>query len=469
MAEQSGIPGVVVTNPGFDEQARNSAKDHGIPSLRVAVYPDPFDLETSTQLQEKSAKIVVPQIIDALTKAIAASKGAAEKRDGREIVFTGTIDQINRYFTDKGWSDGLSIAPPTKKKVEEFLKYTDYPPDQEIAVLPVANLRATPWNIAVNGVMAGCRPEYMPILIAAVQAIGDPAFRYRNSGGSTHSFMNFFWLNGPLARQLGIDHGQGLIASPVNSVIGRAMSLIERNIAGFRIKETQMGSFGKQLSWVLAEDEEAMIKLGWEPYHVDKGSAKNANALSAGYSTLWGRNLIPSTSDPKILMQIMAYGITTTEAFASGFTGQSRRYVLVAPGVAKILADGGYTKKSLRQDLIKTARKITYEAVFSKVYGSFGPVYGSFEAELEKARRDRRIEKGKLPPWYPRFPGWEEIETTPALNAVEFIVCGDPGRNKVQTLAGGRGVAIKEIKLPANWDELMEKAGYRPLREFFLK
>ena len=127
------------------------------------------------------------------------------------------------------------------------------------------------------------------------------------------------------------------------------MSLIERNIAGFRIKETQMGSFGKTLSWVLAEDEEAMIKLGWEPYHVEKGFAKNANTLSAGYSTLWGRNLIPSTSDPKILMQIMAYGITNTEAFASGFTGQSRRYVLVAPGVAKILADGGYTKKSLRR------------------------------------------------------------------------------------------------------------------------
>ncbi len=311
MAEQFGIPGVVVTNPGFDEQARKAAQDEGIPSIQVAVYPDPFDLETNAQLQEKSAKIVVPQIIDALTKPIPASKGTAEKRDSREIVFMGTIDQINRYFTDKGWSDGLSITPPTKEKVEEFLKYTDYSPDQEIAVLPVANLRATPWNIAVNGVMAGCRPEYMPILIAAVQAIGDPAFRYRRSGGSTHSFINFFWVNGPLAKQLGIDYGQGLIANPVNSVIGRAMSLIERNIAGFRIKGTQMGSFGKTLSWVLAEDEEAMIKLGWEPYHVEKGFAKNANTLSAGYSTLWGRNLIPSTSDPKILMQIMAYGITT--------------------------------------------------------------------------------------------------------------------------------------------------------------
>ena len=445
------------------------AKEAGIPSLQVAVYPDPFDLETDAQLQEKSARIVVPQIIDALTKPIPASKSAAEKRDSREIVFTGTIDQINRYFTEKGWSDGLSTTPPTKEKVAEFLKYTDYPPDQEIAVLPPANLKATPWNIAINGVMAGCRPEYMPVLIAAVQSMGDPAFRYSRHGGSTHSFTNFFWVNGPLARQLGIDHGQGLIAHPVNAVIGRAMSLIERNIAGLRIKETQMGSFGKTSSWVLAEDEEAMNQLGWEPYHVEKEFAENANTLSAGNSTVWGRNLVPSTSDPAILMQVIAYGITTTEALASGFTGQSRRYVLVGPGVAKILAEGGYTKRSLRQDLMKTGRKITYEAVFSQVYGSFGRVQGSFEAELGRALRDRNTEKRKLPPWYPRFPGWEEIETTPAINMVDFIVCGDPARNKVQILAGGPGVAIKEIKLPANWDELMEKAGYRPLQEFFLK
>ena len=445
------------------------AREAGLPSLQVAVYPDPFDLETDTQLQEKSARIVVPQVIDALTKRIPAAKDAAAKRDSREPLYAGTIDQVNRYFTEKGWSDGLSITPPTKEKIEEFLEYTDYPPDQEIAVLPPANLKATPWNIAANGVLAGCRPEYMPVLIAAVQSVADPAFRYRHHGGSTHSFTNFFWVNGPLARQLGIDHGQGLIAHPANAVIGRAMSLIERNIAGLRIKETQMGSFGKTLSWVLAEDEEALQRLGWEPYHVEKGFAENANTLSAGTSTVWGRNLVPATSDPEILMQIIAYGITTTEALASGFTGQSRRYVLVEPGVAKILAEGGYTKRSLRQDLMKIGRKVTYEAVFSQVYGSFGRVQGSFEAELGRALRDRNTEKAKLPPWYPRFPGWEQIETTPAISMVEFIVCGDPARNKVQILAGGPGTTIKEIELPAKWDDLTSKAGYRPLQEFFLK
>ncbi len=466
VAEQLGIPAVVVTNPGFDEQARTMAQYSGIPSLQVAVYPDPFDLETEAQLVEKSKTILVPQIIDALTKSIAAAKDSV-KIDSRKIVFTGTLDEINRYFTALGWSDGLSISPPTVDRIEEFLKYTDYGPHEEIAVLPPANLKATPWTIAANGVMAGCRPEYMPILIAAVQAMGDPAFRYRSHGASTHSITSFFWVNGPLARQLGIDHGQGLIAHPVNAAIGRAMSLIERNIAGLRIKETQMGSFGKMMSWVLAEDEQAMIQWGWEPYHVEKGFDRNANVITAGTSTVWGRNLVPATSEPEIITQLIAYDAVNTEAFASGFTGQSRRYVLIGPGVAEILAGGGYTKGTLRRDIMRMGRKITYEAVFSQVYGSFGRVQRSFEEELRRALR--YSEKGKLPPWYPRFPGWEEIETVPAVGMIEFIVCGDPIRNKVQILAGGPGIASKEIKLPANWDELMQKAGYRPLREFYLQ
>jgi hypothetical protein len=72
-------------------------------------------------------------------------------------------------------------------------------------------------------------------------------------------------------------------------------------------------------------------------------------------------------------------------------------------------------------------------------------------------------------PESPTCRGWEEIETVPAITAVEFIVCGDPSRNKVQVLAGGPGTAIREIRLPANWDQLMEGAGYRPLQDFVLQ
>ena len=458
---------MVVTGPGFEKQARAVGIDQGVPSLQVAVYPGPFDLHSNAQLQENSKKVVVPQITQALTKPIPPTDTLGRKK---EIVFTGSIDAINRYFTDSKWSDGLAIVPPTVERIQEFLKYTDYSPHEEIAVLPSANLRATPWNIAANGVMAGCRPEHMPVLIAAVKAMGDPAFRLSQTGGSTHSFVHFYIVNGPLARQLQIDHGQGLIAHSTNQVIGRALGLIERNIAGYRIKETQMGSFGKTQSWVLAEDEEALHKIGWNPYHMERGFSKEVSTVTTASSTLWGQNLIPATSDPKMVMELLAYGVTRGEMFASGMI-DSRRYLLLTPGVAEVLAAGGYTKRSLIDDVTRNARRITYEWTFSKVYGSYGRVLGSFERELAKSMKEPGAVNGKLPPWYPRFPGWEEIVTTPTVTPgkLQIVVCGDPNRNKVQTLAGGMGGAIKEIRLPAKWDELMGKSGYRPLSEFFIR
>lgn len=472
MAEQSGIPSVVVAGSAFKKQAEVTANDQGVPSLRVAVYPGPFDLHSDAQLRENAVKVVVPQVIEALTKPLpesASARASLKEQKVRETVFTGTIDEVNRYFSDYQWSDGMAIIPPTVERVEAFLEYTGYAPYEEIAVLPLANLRATPWNIAVNAVMAGARPEYMPIVIAAVQAIGDPAFRLAVTGGSTHSFNTFFWVNGPLARQLGIEFGQGLIAAHANQSIGRTMSLIERNIAGFRTKETQMGTFGKLQSWVLAEDEEALKRIGWQPDHVSRGFDKDASTVSAASSTFMGQNTIPSTSDPKVLMQLLAYGITYNEALASGMIN-SPRTLLITPTTAEVLAKGGYTKRTLIADLAETARKPTYEWTFSKVYGSYGRVFGSFDRELQRELNDPRAAKGKLPPWYPRAPGWEDIKTTPSVarHGIRILVCGDPSRNKAQVLAGGRGGSVKEVRLPANWDDLMEKAGYRPLKEFVL-
>jgi hypothetical protein len=437
----------------------------------VAVYPGPFDLHTDAVLRQNAEKELVPQIVKGLTGKIVPAEEAAAKKASDEIVFTGTLDEINRYFSDVGWSDGAAIVPPTRERVAEFLKYTDYGPDEEIAVLASANLRATPRIIAANAIMAGARPEHMPLLIAMVQAIGDPRYRvsYSRRAGSTHSFMTYYWFNGPVARQLGVDFGQGLVAYPVNHVLGRVASLIERNIAGYQIKLTQVGTFGKLPSWVLAEDEESALRIGWKPNNVEKGLDVNANTVTTGESTVWGQNLIPSTSDAKTLMQLIAYDLVHKEQFAAGWLG-SKRVLMITPTTAQVLAEGGYTKESLKKDLAATARIVTYEWAWSKVNGSYGAIYPPFEQELVTTMADSQAEKGKLPPWYPRFPGWEDIKTTPVVknpSDLEILVVGDPSRNKVQTLTAN-GYGHKQIRLPKNWDELMKAAGYRPLQEFIL-
>jgi hypothetical protein len=440
-----------------------------MPSLQVAVYPGAFDTQTDAELAENTRTTVLPQIIESLTNPVKLAKKRTRFTGSRVVVFAGNFDEVNKYFLEMNWSDGLPFIPPTLAKVTEFLKYTDFLPSEEIAILHGANLRATPWNIAVNGVMAGCRPEYLPILIAYTKAIGDPKKGPGMFFGSTHSWTPYLWLNGPLARQLNIDHGQGLVGHPANRVIGRALGLIVRNLAGFRIKETAMGTYGYMMPWVLAEDEEFLSQIGWEPYHVEKGFGRNVSTATASTSTSWGQNNIPalSVSDVTTVMQLMAREMTYKETFASGSIG-SQRVELISPPVAKVLAAGYPTKRSLIEDLMKTARKPTFEAAFSKLYGSFGEVYGTFEEVLKDLLASPLAEKGKLPPWFGRFPEWQEIVTTPCLNPEkppEILVCGDPSRNKTQALPGG-SISTQEIQLPFKWDRLMDELGYPPLKNF---
>jgi hypothetical protein len=462
---------VVVAAPYFTELARLTGFNQGVPSLQVATYPGAFSLHSDTELADNTTKIVFPQIVDLLTQPIKASENRkAETADPRTIVFKGDLDQVNRQYLIKKWTDGLPVIPPTIKRVEEFLKFTDSPPDQVIALLP-SKLKATVWNIAVNGVMAGCRPEYLPILIAAVEAMASGSNDALGSSG-THSNIPYLWINGPVGRQLGIDHGQGLITHQINNVLGRALSLIIGNIAGYRIKEKRVGSFGYPQSWVLAEDEKLLFEIGWEPYHVEKGFDKNSSTVTGNCSTLWGQNNIPATSEAKTVMQLIAREITYKEGFASGSIG-SNRTELLTPPVARVLAKAGYTKQSLKEALIQTARIGAFEYNWHRVYGSFGKVYPSFDETLGEFLASPQAEKGKLPPWYPDFPGRDEFVTTPSIQPgkLEILICGDPSRNKTQTMAGPGASSpppTREIKLPAKWNELMEKIGYRPLQKFYL-
>ena len=459
-----GIPGVAVTAPGFDEQARAVGMDEGVPSVQVAVYPGPFALHSDAELQENSRTIVAPRIIEALTRPIPETDAIVERT--RDVVFTGSLDAVNRYFADLKWSDGLAIIPPTAERIQEFLKYTGYAPHETIAVLPAANLRATPWNIAANAVMAGCRPEHMPILIAAVKAMGNPSFRLSMSGGSTHSFVHFYLVNGPLARQLEIDHGQGLIAHPTNQVIGRALGLIERNIAGFRIKETQMGTFGKPQSWVLAEDEAALARIDWNPFHVEKGFSRDANTVAAANSTIWGQNLIPATSDPEKVMQLMAYGATRGEMFASGMI-DSRKYLLVTPGVAEVLAAGGYTTKgSLIEDLRRNAQADHVRMGLLEGLRLVRPGAGLLRPGTRPVSEGARRREGEIAAVVSSIPRMgrhrddpvRHARTTPGhrLRGSEPEQGADPGRrhgdgDRGDSAAGELGRAHEESGIPAAW------------------
>lgn len=476
-AEYIGIPAVTIAAPAFVKQVYSTAVNNGVPAPRAATYPGAFSSHTREELIRNTREVLWPQIVEALTKPISDEEIAERSKsivgEARDIVFKGTVDEINKYFTEMRWSDGLPIIPPTVERVEEFLKYTDLPWDQTVAVLPIAYRETLVWHVAVNGVMAGCPPEYMPILIAFTKALADP--NYRRTLSSTHAWTPYAWVNGPVVRQLGIDSGQGLISEVKNAVLGRFINLAMLNLGGYYVKQDRMGTFGYLMPWVMAEDEEACLRIGWTPYHVQKGYQLNENTLTAASALLWGNNLTPATHQPEKIMQMIAWDVVEKQQFATGSGSPFvHRTVMITEYVARDLARGYRSKEKLEDALIATARRPAYQRAYANYWANpgsaFDPNKYPFERHFKKIVKDEKAELTELPPWFPKVPGMEKIHTVPVMKKgmTTILVLGDPDRNKEQCMPGGSFATIK-IELPSNWDELMAELGYRPLKEFYLK
>ena len=470
-AEYLGIPSVIIAGPGFIEQAKCTARNNGVPVLRVAEYPGAFATHSSEELIRNTREVLWPQIVSALTTQISDEERSesinGSRGDIRDDVFYGMIDEINTYFNEMKWSDGLPIIPPTFEKVESFLKYTDLKWDETVAVLPIAHRNTTAWHVAVNAVMSGCKPEYMPILIALTKGLGDPNFR--RTLASTHAWTPFCWLNGPVARQLGIDSGQGQINEAANVAIGRFMNLALMNLCGYYVKQDRMGTFGYPMPWCMVEDDAACLRVGWQPYHVRKDYAINDNTITLGSTLLWGNNMAPSTTNTQKLMELLAWDISERSQFALGSGRQyTFRTILMTEPVAKILAARYKSPQALERDLIEASRRPLKERAFANYYANPGGAKDGGKHNLRQYQGHiRKTEGGEMTPtpaWYDSPESQQMTVPTMKRGMTAFIITGDSARNKVQTMPGGGYVTI-QIDLPRNWDSLMSELDYRPLTE----
>ena len=472
-AEYLGIPSVIIAGPGFVDQAKYTALNNGVPVMRVAQYPGAFATHTADELIKNTREILWPQIVEALTKPISEEERSAgisgNKGDIRDDTFFGTLDEVNEYFKEMKWSDGLPIVPPTFEKVESFLKYTDMKWDETVAILPIAHRDTKVWHVAVNAVMAGCKPEYMPILIT--KGLGDGTFR--RTLASTHAWIPYSWLNGPVARQLGIDSGQGQINEAANMAIGRFMNLALMNLCGYYVKQDRMGTFGYPMSWCMVEDDAACLRIGWKPYHVRKGFDLNDNTITLGSTLLWGNNMAPSTTNPQKVMELIAWDISERSQFALGSGRQfTFRTILMTEPVAAILAGKYRSPEALEKVLIDESRRPVKERAFANYYANPGGAKDGGKHNLRQyqghIRKDEGGEMTPTPEWYDSPESEQMTIPTMKRGMTAFLITGDAARNKVQTMPGG-GYATVKIELPRNWDKLMAELGYQPLKEFYLK
>lgn len=429
--ERAGIPTVVVTSTGFTTLARLTAKAGGVDGIRTAEYPGPLGIHPSSTIEEKVNGVLVERIVEGLTQASPEVKAAkAEKWDPRRIVFSGTLREVNEFFAEQEWSDGLPVIPPTHDVIEEFLQHVHAPADRPIATLPSANLIATPWNIAANAVMSGCRPEHMPIVMAAIEALADERCSLANVGSSS-GLLPFLVLNGPIVEKLGLQTRGGLVSKSPNTAIGRAIGLIVRNIAGFRPGKSYMGTFGYPLVFTVAENE---AESPWEPFHVGKGFARTESTVTIGVTTNWGSSpeasATPDTNGADVALELMRREIVKkARIFDFPTVGAKAEHVMItvlmSPIIAGSLADAGYSKESIAQHLYENTRMPLRDfAWFTKhTYPSAVPV-------REKALT------GLLPEEFLGAPE-DMVRVLSGPDIVHIVVCGDPNRNRLMVLEGG--------------------------------
>ena len=476
-AEYAGVPAVAVGAPGFIGQIHSTGVSRGVPVLRTAEYPGAFSSHSEEELRRHTRETVWPQVVSALTRPITRAESDLYAGDGRrpynEAVFTGTFDEVQEFCQANNWSDGLPVVPPTDAAVREALRFTPYAADEVLGIYPLAYRECTVYTVAVNAVMAGVPKELMPVCIALTQALGDG--EWRRPLASTHGWTPYAWLNGPLARQLGIDCGQGMISGQKNKALGRFLDLMMLNLGGYYVKENRMGTFGYLTPFVFSEDEETCLQAGWTPFQVSRGYRTHDNTVTLASALAWGNNVTPATDDPEQIMRLLAFDITEKQQNGLGNTNpQVNRTVLLTGPVAMDLAKKYGGKTELEEALISTARRPLFMRAYANYWANTGSAQSgryTFEEYYDRMLRDPEEQAAltDTPAWLEGIAGSGQIETIATMRKGQtaFLLAGDSSRNKFMVLPGG-GTVTMEIRLPENWDALVAPMGYEPLRRFAL-
>jgi hypothetical protein len=360
VCEQAGVPTSSLVCEGFITQAAATTIGLGM-RLPVAFVPGHTGAQSAEVVRRNILDVTLKDVIANLTREQDDGMETAEPR-ARDIVFSGTFTDVNRTFIEREWSDGLPIVPPTRELVEAFLRHTDRDPDEVLGVILPDSRAASVWSIAVNGVMAGCKPEYMPILVALVEAMCDPAYGVEHSG-NTPGGETLIILNGPIIKRLGFNYTQGVLRDGFqpNTSVGRFWRLYLRNVAGFLPHKTDKATFGNTWRVVLAENEDVLAKIGWEPNSVEMGFKAGDDTVTIARYT--GGNLIAnvSGSTPEEILPYLADSmqrqISWQLTFTTGsFAGTMRPLVALSPIVAETIAAAGWSKRDTKQYLFDHGR-----------------------------------------------------------------------------------------------------------------
>ncbi|MGC2414397.1 MAG: thioredoxin family protein [Stellaceae bacterium] len=269
----------------------------------------------------------------------------------RRIELGADEDALEAMFA-RGWSDGLPLVPPTEERVLRMLDGTSRDPQEVIGLVPPALAAASVEKIAINAVMAGCKPEYLPVVLAAVEAVLDEAFAMHGVLATTQFAAPVVVVNGPIRRRIGMNAkgnalGQG---NRANSSIGRALQLVIRNIGEGRPQEVDRATLGNpgKLGYCFAEDEEGSC---WEPLSVERGVKPGVSAVTvfAGFGL---QGVVDQKSrDPESLSRSMAESLKAMQSIK--LAPACDAILVVCPEHERTFREAGWSKARLYEELYR--------------------------------------------------------------------------------------------------------------------
>jgi len=284
----------------------------------------------------------------ALAEKLAARYGG-DRLASRRISFGAEEDEFEAAYS-RGWSDGLPVVPPTPERVLRMLGGTSREPSELVAVVPPDLVPCTVEKVAVNAVLAGCRPDYLPVVLAAVEAACTDDFNMHGLLATTFFSGPIVIVNGPIAREIGMNSGVNVLGqgNRANSTIGRALQLVVRNVGGGRpdgVDRATLGSPGK-LGFCFAEREE---DSPWEPLHVELGyrPEQSTVTLFAGQGPAPIVDQLSRTPEELIRTFAACLDATPHPNLALGFDA----IVVVPPDHARIFRAAGWSKARMHEEL----------------------------------------------------------------------------------------------------------------------
>ncbi len=354
----------------------------GCADLPIAVVPHPFGTRQRDALR-KIAEDVVGDVVRLACEGDTARAASVRKPLPRAalVEVPEDLEELNAFFMERRWGDGLMVMPPTKERVERMLAHTDRAPDEIVATIAPRYGAATVERIAINAVMAGCRPEYLPVLIAAAEALGTPEFHLQAIQTTTNPSTVWLAINGPAAKRLGVNSAGNCLGpgSWSNGTLGRAVRLMLQNIGGGLPGEIDKATQGQAAKWAMccAENEDASP---WEPLHVERGFPREASTVTVvGALGTWSMNMTAKHAD-----EILAMIADTMQYPASSdYVYGGAPWIVLSPQHAKIFKDSGLEKIDVKRRLWEQSKMRA------------GRSRGS---EFERTKTARRADLGEIGP-----------------------------------------------------------------------